>query len=152
MKLVEIIAAGKIKKTPYEDLFSVYQKRMHWPCNVHEIESRHTQGSKIREDEWARLSEKINPSAYLVVLDEKGKSMKSADFAALFGNLQTEGRNHIQFILGGADGLSDEMRGRADLLLSFGVQTWPHMLARIMLLEQIYRAQQILAGHPYHRD
>lgn len=152
MKLVEILAAGKIRKTPYEDLSALYQKRLHWPCVIREIESKYTQSPQMQDDECARLSGKIAPGAYVVMLDERGKSLKSLAFADLFKTLQNEGRNHIQFVIGGSDGLTDDIRKRADLLLSFGVQTWPHMLARIMLLEQIYRAQQILVGHPYHRE
>lgn len=152
MKLVEILAVGKIRKTPYEDLFDLYRKRLQWPCAVHEIESKFTQSPKMQEDEHARLTDKLAPSGYVVMLDERGKSLKSLAFAELFRGLQNEGHNHIQFVIGGADGLNDGLRSRADLLLSFGVQTWPHMLARIMLLEQIYRAQQILGGHPYHRE
>lgn len=152
MKLVEIIAAGKIKKSPHESLFAEYQRRLLWPCMIHEIDSKHTDAGKIREDEHTRILEKISPQAFVVALDERGKTIKSLAFADMFRNLQNDGRNHIQFILGGADGLNDAVRSRADLLLSFGLQTWPHMLARVMLLEQIYRAQQILNGHPYHRE
>lgn len=152
MKLVEILAIGKIRKTPYEGLAELYHNRMHWPCTIHEFESKFTDPAKMREDELSRLSAKIADAAYVVTLDEKGKSLKSLAFAELFRGLQNEGRNHIQFIIGGADGLDEKIRGRADLVLSFGVQTWPHMLARVMLLEQIYRAQQILGGHPYHRE
>jgi 23S rRNA (pseudouridine1915-N3)-methyltransferase len=85
-------------------------------------------------------------------MDERGASLPSRKFAEKFQNLQNESRSNVQFIIGGADGLNDEIRGRADFLLSFGRQTWPHMLARVMLLEQIYRVQQILKNHPYHRD
>lgn len=152
MKLVEILAIGKIRKTPYEGLAELYRQRLHWPCTIHEIESRYTDPARMREDERERLSAKISANAYVVTLDEKGKSMKSLAFAEVFRGLQNEGRNHVQFIIGGADGLSDSIRARADLVLSFGAQTWPHMLARVMLLEQIYRAQQILGGHPYHRE
>lgn len=152
MKRVEIIAPGKIRKTPYEALFELYAKRLHWPLTCHEIESKHTKAEAIRADEWERIEAKLSSDAFIVALDERGKSMKSLEFASLFEKLQTEGRSHIQFIMGGADGLGDHLRGKAHLVLSFGVQTWPHMLARIMLLEQIYRAQQILAGHPYHRE
>lgn len=146
MKRIDIIAPGKIRKTPYEDLFALYAGRLHWPLTVHEIEAKST------ADEHEKITAKIIPGTFVVALDERGKSLKSLEFSSLFDRLQTEGRNHIQFLMGGADGLSDDLRRGADLVLSFGVQTWPHMLARIMLLEQIYRAQQILAGHPYHRE
>jgi len=85
-------------------------------------------------------------------MDERGQTIKSVAFAEIFQKQMDIGHTHFQFIIGGADGLTQEVRERSNLLLSFGAQTWPHMLARIMLLEQIYRAQQILDGHPYHRE
>ena len=87
----------------------------------------------------------------VIALDERGKTLTSQNFSSLIGRYRDETGGTIQFILGGSDGLTDQVRSRSDLMLSFGKQTWPHLLARIMLLEQIYRAQQILAGHPYHR-
>ena len=107
---------------------------------------------KIQEDEAHKILDKMANNAFVVVMDERGNGLKSLDFANTIKNLQNSGENHIQFIIGGADGLTDDVRNQANLLLSFGQQTWPHMMARVMLLEQIYRAQQILAGHPYHRE
>ena len=85
-------------------------------------------------------------------MDEKGKTLSSIEFSKHIEKIQLDSTNGIQFIIGGADGLDDEIRDQARLIMSFGRQTWPHMMARVMLLEQIYRAQQILAGHPYHRE
>ena len=106
----------------------------------------------MHEDECAHLLKNLANDAVIIAMDERGKTLPSREFAQKFQNWQNEGQSHVQFFIGGADGLNDEIRKRAQLLLSFGKQTWPHMLARIMLLEQIYRAQQILKNHPYHRD
>lgn len=123
-----------------------YAKRLQWKLILHELEGKST------PDEHDKLLSKINPQAALIILDEKGKTLPSRTFAQKIDEIQNSGISTIQFVIGGADGLSDEIRTRATLLLSFGTQTWPHLLARVMLIEQIYRAQQILAGHPYHRD
>ena len=85
-------------------------------------------------------------------MDEKGKNLTSRDFADTFEKWQLNGQSKINIVIGGADGFSKDFKKKADMLLSFGQMTWPHMLARAMLYEQIYRAQQILANHPYHRD
>ena len=87
-----------------------------------------------------------------MALDERGRQLGSRDFAQKLGAWRDQGVAEIAFVIGGADGLAESLRRRADLTLSLGQMTWPHMLARAMLVEQIYRAQQILAGHPYHRD
>lgn len=149
---LEILAVGRLKKGPLFDLLTSYEKQIRWPFTIHEIESRLNDERAMQADENKKLSSLIKPGAYVIAMDEKGKSLKSLAFAQKIEGLQNDGRSHIQFIIGGANGLQDDIRSRADLLLSFGQQTWPHMLARIMLVEQIYRAGQILAGHPYHRE
>lgn len=146
MQKIDIIAAGKMKPGPFSDLWQEYKKRLSGQVTLTEIEARN------HAEEVRKLEEKIVPQAYLFALDEKGKSLRSTEFAARLEDLGAAGRNHIQFLIGGADGLSPELRKRADFLLSFGAQTWPHMMVRVMLIEQIYRARQILAGHPYHRE
>lgn len=148
----EIIAVGRLKNGPLHMLAEDYQKKISWPLTLHEIESRYSDPKTAQEDEERKILERLAPHAFIVVLDERGNGLKSLDFAKTIGRLQNEGEEHIQFVIGGADGLTDPVRARASLLLSFGQQTWPHMLARVMLLEQIYRARQILAGHPYHRE
>lgn len=145
MLSIDLIAVGKLKNDPLLDVFEDYKKRLQWKFALHELEAQ-TQAA-----EHVKITEKLNPRAALVVLDERGKSLSSRDFAAKIDGWQTSHGN-IQFVIGGADGLSDDIRKKASMLLSFGAQTWPHMMARVMLMEQIYRAQQILAGHPYHRD
>ena len=90
--------------------------------------------------------------ARLILLDERGQDLPSRDFAARLEDWQEQGAAQLTFVIGGAEGVLDVMRQRADFILGFGRATWPHRLARVMLLEQIYRARQITAGHPYHRD
>jgi len=152
MLKIDIIAVGRLKRGPLLDLAEEYTKRVNWKINIYEVESKLTEPQAVKAEESRKLSEQIETSAFVIVMDEKGNGLRSLDFANTIQNLQQTGENHIQFIIGGADGLTDEIRGRANLLLSFGQQTWPHMLVRVMLYEQIYRAQQILAGHPYHRE
>ncbi len=146
MPQIDLITVGKLKNDPLADMFDVYKKRLVWPLTLTEIEA------KTNPDQIKRILEKLDPQAALIILDERGKTLSSREFAGQIEGFQNQSIPKLQFVIGGADGLSDDIRTRARLLLSFGKQTWPHMLARVMLMEQIYRAQQILSGHPYHRD
>lgn len=152
MLKITVIAIGRLRKGPLLELCADYQKRLKWPLTLHELESKITSGPAVQKDEAEKILQKFQNDAYTIILDERGKSLKSMEFAAILGKQADQGSNHIQLIIGGASGLTDEVRKRANLLLSFGQQTWPHMLARVMVLEQIYRAQQILSNHPYHRE
>ena len=145
MPAIEFITVGRLRNDPLLDVFDDYRKRLTSKFSLHEIDA------KLHEDQLAKISERLTPSAALVILDERGKSLASRAFAEKFEQWQIN-YSLVQFVIGGADGLTDALRKKATLLLSFGSQTWPHMLARVMLIEQVYRAQQILAGHPYHRD
>lgn len=145
MLSIDLIAVGKLKNDPLADVFEDYKRRLVWKFSLIELEDKSQSGQLLK------ITEKLNPHAALVVLDERGKSLSSRAFAGKLDGWQTT-HGHVQLVIGGADGLSDTVRQKADLLMGFGAQTWPHMLARVMLMEQIYRAQQILAGHPYHRD
>ncbi len=145
MLSIDFITVGKLKNDPLLDVFDDYKRRLSCKFSLLEIDA------KTQADQLARIEEAINPKAALVVMDERGKSLSSRDFAAKIDGWQIS-HGHVQFVIGGADGLSNAIRQKATFLLSFGAQTWPHMMARVMLMEQVYRAQQILAGHPYHRD
>lgn len=145
MLSIDFITVGKLKNDPLLDVFDDYKKRMACKFSLLEIDA------KTQSEQLSKIEEAINPKAALVVMDERGKSLSSRDFAAKIDGWQIS-HGHVQFVIGGADGLSNAIREKATLLLSFGAQTWPHMMARVMLMEQVYRAQQILAGHPYHRD
>ncbi len=144
---VEIIAVGKLKAaSPFYTLFDKYACRLQGKMTLIELEG------KTQTDELQKIDAKLSPSSALIVMDEKGKSLPSLSFAKKLEEFQQYKPGKIQFVIGGADGLNNDIRSRADLLMSFGSQTWPHMLARVMLIEQIYRAQQILVNHPYHRE
>lgn len=144
---IRIVAVGKLKKSPQRDLCEEYLKRMNWPVSIREIDAPKASTSAI---EAPLILKQIPPGALVVAMDERGETLTSPDFARKMGKWQLN-TTELVFVIGGADGLTEEIRKKATFLMSFGKQTWPHMLVRAMLLEQIYRAQQILAGHPYHR-
>ena len=148
---VTVCAVGRLKPGPERDLIDKFSKRIVWPFEIREVEERR----KLSPPELARreaelLESACPPGAVRVVLDERGKSVPSATLAEKLGNWRDSGRD-VVFMIGGADGLSKTLRESADMVMSFGSATWPHMLVRAMLVEQIYRGQEILAGHPYHR-
>lgn len=143
---IEIIAVGRLRSGAYFDLWNEYAGRLTgWQMRLHEIDDR-----KPAMVETSLL-EKMEMCRFNFVLDERGKPLSSAAFSNQIQTLEQGAGGPVGFVLGGADGHSDVLRKKADFLLSFGVQTWPHMLARVMLAEQIYRARQIAIGHPYHR-
>lgn len=136
---LHVIARGKIGRSPEADLVARYEKRIQWPLKLTELPE--TGGS---------VAEPLTPCR-TVLLDERGKQLSSEEFAALLGRWRDDGVREARFVLGAADGHGDAARRDADLLLAFGKATWPHLLARAMLMEQLFRATSILAGHPYHR-
>jgi len=147
---ITIVAVGRAKQGPERDLFRHYLNRINQPIDVKEVEAK--SGGDIMRREGEKLLAGLPPSAIIVALDERGKELSSRQLASSIAGWRDQGCRDLAFLIGGADGLDKRVRERADLLLSFGRVTWPHMLMRGMLAEQIYRAQCILAGHPYHRD
>lgn len=144
---IKIIAIGRERSGPIRELCDEYLKRLNWKISVEEYVAR--KGATAAE-ETGLLLKNIRDSWTVVALDPRGETLSSEDFAKKIGKWQMTGQT-LALVIGGADGFDESMRKRANFLLSFGKQTWPHMLVRVMLLEQVYRAQQILAGHPYHR-
>ena len=143
----QIIAIGRMKKSsPFYAGYTEYEKRLKGKIEIFELEGRN------QKDELDKIKSKISDTSPLIALDETGKTLSSVELSQKISTLQNIKTGKFQFILGGADGLDDDIRARADLVLSFGRLTWPHMLARVMLIEQIYRTQLILSGHPYHRE
>ena len=138
--LLHIVARGKIGRSPEADLVERYLKRIAWPTKVTELPDR---GGKLPE-----------PAAgtAIVVLDERGKALSSMQLARQLEAWRDGGKREARFLIGAADGHDEAQRAGADLLLSFGPATWPHLLARAMLAEQLFRATSILANHPYHRE
>ena len=148
-----ICAVGRARKDTARAVYQEYARLIRWPLDIVEVEERKPlQPGKRREAEAALLLGRLPAGAVVVALDEHGKDMSSRDLARRIGRWRDDGQACIAFMIGGADGLDEAVRKRADLVLSFGRLTWPHLLVRGMLAEQIYRAQQILVGHPYHRD
>ena len=137
--LLHVIARGKIARSPEGELVDRYAKRITWPLKLTELPET---GGKIPPPQTPFRT---------VLLDERGEQMQSEDFAALLERWRDDGMREARFVVGAADGHSREERKEADLLLAFGAATWPHLLARAMLMEQLFRATSILAGHPYHR-
>jgi 23S rRNA (pseudouridine1915-N3)-methyltransferase len=149
---IEILAIGRARAGPERALYQTYAERIRWPLVLRELEEkRRLPPAEMTAREGALLLDALPGDAAAIVLDETGKELSSEQFAKQLGRWRDDGRATIAFVIGGADGVAGEVRDRADLVLSLGRQTWPHMLVRAMLAEQIYRAQQILAGHPYHR-
>lgn len=147
---IKLLSVGAVKKTsPFYDLFEIYAKRMNWTVEAHEIDARK---HSTPEQQEARILPLIPDDAFIFSLDERGKTLSSIEFTNHIQQLKADNRTQLCFIIGGADGLTPGIRKKSDFLLSFGKQTWPHQLVRVMLIEQIYRAQQICAGHPYHRE
>lgn len=137
---LHIIARGKIGRSPEAELVERYAKRMTWPFKQTELPDV---GGTVPE---------APPHSRTVLLDERGKQLSSEEFAAILGKWRDEGVREARFMIGAADGHGEAARASADLQLAFGPMTWPHLLARALLAEQLYRATSILAGHPYHRS
>lgn len=138
--LLHIVARGKIGRSPEAELVERYLKRVSWTNKITELPDR---GGAMPA---------LPANGILVLLDERGKALASSEFAQLLERWRDNGKREVRFLIGGADGHSELERAEAGLLLSFGPATWPHLLVRAMLAEQLYRATSILAGHPYHRE
>lgn len=143
---ITIAAIGKLKDPALKALYDEYEKRLAWKVNVREFEPK-----AHKHQEGALLLSAVLPSAFLITLDENGENLKSEEFADSLKHIQLYHQGKVAFLIGGADGLSEEIKEKAQKSISFGRMTWPHLLVRVMLIEQLYRAQQILKGHPYHR-
>ncbi len=153
---IGILAVGRLRAGPEADLIADYLGRFDrtgrplglGPARIVEVDDRRGGG---KDAEGALLLRQVPDGARLIALDERGRSMTSPDFATLLRQMADSGQRELAFAIGGADGLSREVRDRAEGMLSFGAMVWPHMLVRVMLAEQLYRASSILAGGPYHR-
>ena len=151
---VLIAAIGRMKKkSPEETLMSDYIQKTRWPVDVKEMEEKRAlEGEALKRAESDLLLNVVPQGAKIVALDEKGALLSSRELAEQLRRWQDEGAPAVCFLIGGANGHADTVKNKADLKLSFGRMTLPHMLARVVLAEQIYRAKTILDGHPYHRD
>ena len=146
--------AGRAKHDAAQSLVQAYRERLPWPVVIREVEDRKAGGpaAERKSREAALLLTALPKGAVIVALDERGKSLSSRAFAELLGGWRDHGEQDIAFLIGGADGLDRTVLDKARLTLSLSAMTWPHLLARVMLLEQLYRAWSLQTGHPYHRD
>ncbi|MGG7644682.1 23S rRNA (pseudouridine(1915)-N(3))-methyltransferase RlmH [Rhodovulum sp. YNF3179] len=153
---LHVCAVGRLRRGPERDLYDDYATRLDrtgralglGPLTLHEVEDRKGGGPAA---EAALLARVLPEGAAVCALDERGKTLSSPDFAAMLARWRDEGWGAAAFVIGGADGIAPELVARADVTLSLGRMVWPHMLVRVMLAEQLYRAAAILAGSPYHR-
>jgi 23S rRNA (pseudouridine1915-N3)-methyltransferase len=159
MRLV-VAAVGRLKQGPERDLAQRYRERIanagrtvgFQDIELVEIaESRARETARRKTEESIALAQLIPDGAVKALLDERGEDLGSAGLADILGRWRDDGRPAAVFLIGGPDGVAPNLRQGADLCLAFGAATWPHQLVRIMLLEQLYRAVTMLAGHPYHR-
>ncbi|MEO8243072.1 MAG: 23S rRNA (pseudouridine(1915)-N(3))-methyltransferase RlmH [bacterium] len=153
---LHVCAVGRLRAGPERVLADDYYERFDrtgrpfglGPVVEHEVEDKKRGGMAAEAELLARA---VPAGALLVTLDERGRVMSSPDFAGLLGTWRDGGRQDVAFVIGGADGIDPGLRARAEASVSFGAMVWPHMLVRVMLAEQLYRAATILAGGPYHR-
>jgi 23S rRNA (pseudouridine1915-N3)-methyltransferase len=137
---LHIVARGKIARSAEADLVARYAQRITWPFAITELPEV---GGKVVP---------VLAPTKIIALDESGVTMGSTAFAKLIESWRDSGVREARFLIGAADGLNAEERASADLIWSFGAMTWPHLMVRAMLAEQLYRATSIIAGHPYHRE
>ena len=148
-----IIAIGRWKRGPERDLFEHYAKRLSPPLELREFEERKKFPlDQLKNKEAELLLSAISKGARVVVLDGSGKALSSVALAKRISDWRDTGTRQIAWLIGGADGHGKTVLKAADLSLSLGHQTWPHLLVRAMLAEQLFRVQSILSGHPYHRE
>ena len=143
---ITILSIGKFSNNnPNKQLFYSYQKRLNWKIDLKELEPKNNQ------TEGKLILSKIPNSNIIIALDEKGKATSSTEFSTIIKNYANQGNSNLTFIIGGADGLDPEIKKKSHLTLSLSNLTFPHMMVRTILIEQIYRAQTIINNHPYHR-
>ena len=153
---MHLCAVGRLRSGPERELIADYVQRFDrtgralslGPFTEHEVEDKKNAGMGAEAELLARA---IPAGAVLETLDERGKLLTSPEFAAQLGRWRDAGRQDVAFVIGGADGIDPSLRAKADFSISFGQMVWPHMLVRVMLAEQLYRAANILSGGPYHR-
>jgi 23S rRNA (pseudouridine1915-N3)-methyltransferase len=150
---IQITAVGRLKDDNIKSLISEYVKRLPWNVKVIEVEAsnKNKNTDVTKQEEEKLLLDKIPAGFYKIALDETGKLLNSAEFAQTLAKISVNQTGNIAFIIGGSDGLSENVRKAADLTISFGKLTYPHMLARLLLVEQLYRSYTIIEGKSYHK-
>ncbi len=152
---INILSIGKFNNSCYQELFELYKKRSRWNIILKEFDVKNIKNfeiNKIKEEEGNLLLNSIKSPTKLIALDEKGQKFSSISFAKTIEKIIVEGNSDITFLIGGPNGLSENLIKKSNLVLSLSLMTFPHLMARIILIEQIYRAESIINNHPYHKD
>jgi len=157
---IGLIAIGRLKSGPEHALCLDYVSRAQklgrqlgfGDIQLTEVEARLAPNADPKPLEAQKLLEALDPASYVMICDERGQNLTSRAFSQTLAALRDRGTKRLDLLIGGADGLDESVKLRAQSTIAFGVQTWPHALVRVMLSEQIYRAMTLMSGHPYHRD
>ncbi len=150
---MSVFAIGRSRDHEINDIVERYRNRCPWDISLDELTVRNAlSGPKLKQAEGELLIRALADDDVIVALDEHGRNLSSTDFAEQIQDWQNQSRQRLSILIGGADGLESNLTQRAHLVLALGRMTWPHLLVRVMIMEQLYRASMILAGHPYHRE
>lgn len=141
---IDCIVVGKVKKGPWHDLIEDYVTRIKWPLTLIEVESKYTDAKAQQAHEQRLILEKLDLEFFIVVLDERGDGLRSLDFAQTLRKIRDTGVEKVTFLIGGAEGFTEEIRNKANMLMSFGQQTWPHVMVRAALLSNAQQWQSPL--------
>lgn len=152
---ITIISIGKFENSPHKAVFETYLKRLKWNIELKEFEAKNAKNlspALLKQAEAELILKAAKPGSILILLDERGKQYSSLDFAKLLQNYGINGNSNLTFVIGGAFGLDESLKQKANLTLSFSAMTFPHLMVRSILLEQLYRAESIINNHPYHKE
>lgn len=152
---ITILSIGKFDRSSYGELFEFYQKRLKWKIELRELDfkaSKSFEDNKIKDQEAKLLIKYFDNFSKIIALDETGKQYSSNEFAKTLNEMNINGDSNIAFVIGGAYGLSAEIKAKANILMSLSKLTFPHLMVRVLLIEQIYRASTIISNHPYHKN
>jgi 23S rRNA (pseudouridine1915-N3)-methyltransferase len=152
---ITILSIGKFENSPHRLVFENYLKRLKWRVELKEFDLKNSQNfsvEKIKTGEGELILKALRPGSKLIALDENARQFKSTDFAKLLADSAVNGSSNISFAIGGSNGLSQEVLNKAALKISFGLMTFPHLMVRALLAEQLYRASTIIDNHPYHKN
>ncbi len=149
---INIVSIGQFKNSEYKPIFFNYISKLPWEVKLTELKPYKHKNQQLRKEKDSdKLIEKVNENQIIISLDKSGNTITSEEFTQLITQQKQDNKN-ISFLIGGADGISASCLKKSNIIISFGKMTWPHLLARLLLAEQLYRASSIISNHPYHRN
>lgn len=152
---ITILSIGKFENSPHKAVFEHYLKRLKWKIELKEIELKNSDkltSAQRKQGEGELILKNLKPNSKIIICDERGQQFASKDFAKILADFAVKGNSDFTFIIGGCDGLWEEILNSSNLKISFGKITFPHLMLRSVLIEQLYRAFSIINNHPYHRE